>query len=85
MVRLNNPFWKDAVKDYKTLCNECCPLNVDEFGSECIQYNVNITREKKVVYIKDQIHSGIVSIRQLLGPGSVFLNYDEFVNQFRQI
>ena len=44
ILLFNNPFRKDVVKHYKELCSKCCPLKVDEFGSECIHYNVNITR-----------------------------------------
>ena len=83
--RKKNPFWKDVVKHYKKLYQRCCPLSSDEFMSECIHYNVNITRDKKIVYIKDWIDNDIVLIRQLLGPHSGYLNLNDFTNQFPHI
>ena len=85
MVKIKNPFWKDVVKHYKKLYHRCCPLNIDEFMSECIHYNVNITRDKKIVYIKDWIDNGIVLIRQLLGPHGEYLNFNDLTNQFPHI
>ncbi len=85
MVKMKNLFWKDVVKHHKKLYHICCPLNIDEFMSECIHYNVNVTRDKKLVYIKDWIDNGIVLIRQLLGPHGEYLNLNDFTNQFPHI
>ena len=53
--------------------------------SECIHYNVNVTRDKKLVYIKDWIDNGIVLIIQLLGPHGEYLNFNDFTNHFPHI
>ena len=53
--------------------------------SECIHYNVGITKDKKIVYVKDWIDESSVLVRQLLGPNSEYLNFTDFTNQFPHI
>ena len=51
--RIKNLFWKDVLKHDQKLCIKCTPLTVDELVSENIHYNINITRERKVVYNRE--------------------------------
>ena len=53
MQQICNPFWKDVLKHYKKLYTKCLPKNIHDFVSECRHYNINITINKRVVYIKD--------------------------------
>ena len=53
MQRIYNPLWKDVLKHYKKLYTKCLPKNIHDFVSECRHYNINITINKRVVYIKD--------------------------------
>ena len=44
MQQIKNAFWEDVLKHFKKLCTNCTPPSVDEFMSEDIHYNINITR-----------------------------------------
>ena len=48
-----NPFRNDVLKHYKKLYTKWLPENIHDFVLECIHYNINITVNKRVVYIKD--------------------------------
>ena len=48
MQRICNLFWEDVLKRTK-----CLPENIHDFVSECIRYDINMTVNKRVVYIKD--------------------------------
>ena len=39
-IKKKKSFLEGVVKHYKKLYHRCCPLNTDEFMSECIHYNV---------------------------------------------
>ena len=47
MQRIQNPFFTNVLKHYKTFLANYCRTDVDEFVSECIYYKTNITRKKK--------------------------------------
>ena len=48
MQRVKNPFWFDVFKHYKGMSAKCIPVTFDDFVSECLHYNVNICRGKRV-------------------------------------
>ena len=48
MQRVKNIFWRDVFKHYKKLCGKCTPVTFDDFASECLHYNVNVCRGKRV-------------------------------------
>ena len=48
MQRVKKPFWFDVFKDYKRMSAKCTPVTFDDFVSECLHYNVNICRGKRV-------------------------------------
>ena len=51
-VRLyQGDFWEDVFKHYKKLYGKCIPATLDDFASECVHYNVNICRGKRVIFI----------------------------------
>ena len=76
-LRANNCFGVDVFKHYRNLCYRCVPVSFHDFASECLHYNINICRGKKVIYIKNWIESGIVSVGHLLGPNG-YLSYEDF-------
>ena len=62
MQRVKNPFWFDVFKHYKNISAKCTPVTIDDFVSECLHYNVNIYRGKRVVCIRNWMDCGIVSL-----------------------
>ena len=50
------------------ICYRCVPVSFHDFAGERLRYNVNICRDKKVIYIRNWIECGIVSAGHLLGP-----------------
>ena len=52
--------------------------------SECLYYNVNIRRGKRVVYIRNWMDCGIVSLGHLVGPHG-YLSYNEFKAKFPNV
>ena len=77
MLRANNCFGVDVFKHYRNLCYRCVPVSFHDFASERLHYNINICRGKKVIYLKNWIESGIVSVGHLLGPNG-YLSYEDF-------
>ena len=76
MQRVKNPFWFDVFKHYKNISAKCTPETFDDFLSECLHYNVNICRGKRVC-IRNRMDCGIVSLGHLIGPHG-YLSYYEF-------
>ena len=68
MQRVKNLFWFDVFKHYKTISAECTPVTFDDFVLECLHYNVNICRGKRIVCIRNWMDCGIVSLGHLFGP-----------------
>ena len=62
----------------------CTPVTFDDFVSECLHYNVNICRGKRVVCIRNWMDCGIVSLGHFLGPHG-YLSYSEFKAQFPNV
>ena len=62
MLRANNCFWVDVFKHYRNLCYRCVPLSFHDFVSERLHYNINVCRDKNVIYIRNWIESGTVSV-----------------------
>ena len=50
MQRIQNPFFRNVLKHYKTFLANYCSTDVDEFVSECIYYKTKIIREKRVIF-----------------------------------
>lgn len=46
------------LKHNKKFYTKRCPIDFCEFVSECIHYNINIIRDKRVILIKELIDSG---------------------------
>ena len=83
MKHCNNLFWLDVLKHFKRLHCKCRPLNVSEFMAECIHYNVNIIRDRRVVFIKEWVQSGILYINQLFNiEKGRFLSFAEFRERY---
>ena len=81
MQRVKNTFWVDVFKHYKKFSAKCIPVTFDDLVSECLHYNVNICRGKRVVCIKNWMDCGIVSLGHFLGPHE-YLSYNEFKAKF---
>ena len=84
MQRVKNPFWFDVFKYYKKISAKCTPVTFDDFVSECLHYNVNICRGKRVVCIRNWMDCGIVSLGHLVGPHG-YLSYNEFKAKFPNV
>ena len=78
MQRLNNVFWKDVLRHYKKLCQKCTARSCDEFLGENIHYNINILRDKNVVYVKEWCNAGVIFVKQLTKDDGTYLSYNEF-------
>ena len=50
---------------------------INDFAAEPLHYNINICRDRNVIYIRNWIENGIVSVGHLLGPKG-YLSYDQF-------
>jgi len=86
MQHCNNPFWFDVLRHFKHLYTKCCPENLSEFLGECIHYNVNILRDRKVVFVKEWIRNEILYVHQLFNPNERrFYTFDEFEEQYPEI
>ena len=82
MKRVDNPFWKDVMKHYRNFCCKCIPVNITEFMSEHIHYNLNIVRDRGVVFVKEWVDADIVKIGQLMDCKGQFLSFVEFKRKF---
>jgi hypothetical protein len=85
MKSLENCFWRDVMKHYKKLYAKCQIISTEEFCAECIHYNVNILREKKVVFVKEWYDAGILYVRQLLKDNGTFMNFNDFRTKYPAI
>ena len=84
MQRVKNTFWFDVFKHYKKISAKCTPVTFDDFVSQCLHYNVNICRGKRVVCIRNWMDYGIVSLGHLAGPHG-YLSYNEFKAKFPNV
>ena len=84
MERLVNPFWVDVFKHYKNFCSKCIPLSFDDFASECLFYNINICRDRNVVYLRSWAESGITTVGHLCNQNG-FLTFAEFKNRYPNV
>ena len=78
MLKIDNPFWRDVLKHFKRYCTKCIPENLDEFMSECLFYNDNITRGNRTIFVKEWKENGIMYIRDLINENGTFYNFNEF-------
>ena len=62
MLRANNCFWADVFKHYRNLCYSCVPVSFHDFAAERLHYNVNICRDKKVIYSRNWIECGLTPL-----------------------
>ena len=58
--------------------------NIDDFASECVHYNLNICRGKRMIFIRKWIDCGVISVGQLFGPDG-YLTYSEFKAKFHNV
>lgn len=82
--KLVNPFWVDVFKHYKKFCNKCIPSSFNDFASECLFYNINICRDRNVVFLRSWAESGITSVGHLCNQNG-FLSYGEFKNRYPNV
>ena len=75
--RCTNPFWQDVFKHFKMFTEKCVPLSTQEFYSECLFYNINICREKKVLFMRQWVDNNITCIGNLIDMGGI-LSYENF-------
>ena len=78
MQKTGNPFWIDVMKHYRKLCLKSPPVEVNEFLGESIQYNIHITVEKRVIFLKEWVDVGVLHIKDLVGDDGKLLNYQQF-------
>ena len=50
--------------------------------SECIFYNINIIRDKKVIYVKEWYEEGILKVHQLINGNGTFMTFSEFKEKY---
>ena len=84
MQKVKNHFWFDVFKHYKKISAKRTPVTFDDFVSECLHYNVNICRGKRVVCIRNWMDCCIVSLGHLVGPHG-YLLYNEFQAKFPNV
>ena len=77
MLTANNCFWADVFKHYRNICYSFVPVSFHYFAAECLHYNTDTCRDKKVIYIRHWIQCHIVSVGHLLGPYRYF-SYEDF-------
>ena len=82
MMKCPNQFWIDVMKHYKHLYNRCAPKNPMEFFGETIHYNINITRDKKIIHLKEWIENDIITLGQLVNENGNFLSFESFKRKF---
>ena len=64
---------------------KCAPVTFDDFVSECLHYvSTCICRGKAVVFIRNWMDCGIVSLGHFLGPRG-YLSYNELKAQFPSV
>ena len=73
----NNCFWVDVFKHYTFFGYTCVPVPFSDFAAESLHYDINIGRDRNVIYIRNWIENGIVSVGHLMGPKG-YLSYDQF-------
>ena len=79
------PFWRDVLKHYKKLYTKCLPENIHDFVSECIRYNVSITINKRIIYIKDWFDAGIIFVHHLMDNNGNDLTFETFKQLFPNV
>ena len=79
---VENPFWKDVVKHYKKLCTKCSVSSVHEFMSECIHYNTNIIRGRRVVYVREWCDYDIFYVKNIINDNGQFMTYNQFLLKY---
>ena len=77
MLRANNCFWDDVFTLYKNLCYKYVPVFFPDLAAERLYYNINICRDKKVIYIRNWTECGTESVGHILGPHG-YLSYEDF-------
>ena len=77
ILRANNCFWDDVFTLYKNLCYKYVPVFFHDLAAERLYYNINICRDKKVIYIRNWTECDIVSVGHILGPHG-YLSYEDF-------
>ena len=82
MQRIYNPFWKDVLKHYKKRYTKRLPENIHNFESDCIHCNINITINKRVVYINDWFDAGIIFLHHLMDNNGNYLTFEIFKQLF---
>jgi len=85
MERTTNVFGKDVLRHYNKLSNKCYVSTLDEFVAECIHYNVNILRDRKVIFVKEWCDNDILWIRQLVNDNGNFMCFEEFRMRYPHI
>ena len=63
---------------------KCTPVIFDDFVSECLHYNFNICRGKRVVCIRNCMDCGILFLGHLVGSHG-YLAYNEFKAKFPNV
>ena len=56
---------------------KCLPESIHDFVSECIHCNINITIDKRVVYIKDWFGTCILCVHHLLDKDGSYLTFEK--------
>lgn len=83
--KIKNPFWIDVLLQYKKFCHKCIPKNTTDFLGEFIFYNDNILRDKKVLYNKEWVDSGILQIKDVVNDDGRFFTFQEFRVRYPRI
>ena len=73
MLRANNCFWADVIKHYRNICYNFVPVSFHYIAAECLHYNTDLCRDKKLIYIRHWLECHIVSVGHLLGPNRCFI------------
>ena len=82
--QIKNPFWLDTLKHLKKLCSICKPHSFNEFTSEFLFYNKHITRDGKIIYMKNWFKKGVYRVGHLLSEDG-FLTFDQFKQKYNII
>jgi hypothetical protein len=85
MRQYSNLFWKDVFRHYKKLYTKSVASSLDEFLAECIHYNINILRDRRIVFVKEWMDAGIIYIIHLINDNGTLMSFQDFQARYPNI
>ena len=84
MNDLNNKnyFWFDVIKHYRRAYVRCTAETADDFLSECIHFNMNITRGNKYLSLDSWIRQGATKVGDVIDNNGNYFNFVDFKDKY---